>query len=78
MQIFIKTINGKTLTLDVESEDTIKNMKEKLNKIVEKDYFSGNERYVFFGKALDEDRTLGDYNIIKDSTIFQVLRLCGC
>jgi ubiquitin C len=74
-QIFIKTLQGKTLTLDVNDNDTIASIKD---KIAEKEGIpQEQQRLVFNGKQLEDKNTIAEYGIENDASIHLVLRLRG-
>ena len=73
MQLFVKTLTGKTITLQVEQNSSIREIK---NMITEKEGIPHDQqRLIFGGKQLDNDLKLIDYNIHDEATVHLVLRL---
>ena len=73
MQLFVKTLTGKTVSIEVEEGETIEDVKA---KIAEKEGIPAEQqRLIFGGQQLQDQKTLMDYDVGDDSTLHLVLRL---
>ena len=75
MQIYVKTLIGRTIVLDIDPCDTIENINNKINE--KEGIPQHHQKLIYKGTVLTPERTLAYYNIQKNSTIFLILPLRG-
>ena len=72
MQIFVKTLTGRTINVEVEKTDTIRRVKERIHD--KEGVPVGQQKLIFAGRQLEDDQTISDYHIQKESTVHLILK----
>lgn len=75
LHVTVKTLTGKSIPLDVDTGDTIKLVKEKIE--TKEGYPADQQRLIFHGQQLEDDHTLADYKVLEGDTLHLVMRLRG-
>jgi ubiquitin C len=75
IHITVKTLTGKSIPLDVDTGDTIKVVKEKIE--TKEGYPVDQQRLIYHGQQLQDDNTIADYKVQADDTLHLVIRLRG-
>jgi ubiquitin C len=75
IHITVKTLTGKSIPLDVDTGDTIKVVKEKIE--AKEGYPADQQRLIYHGQQLEDDHTVADYKVQADDTVHLVMRLRG-
>lgn len=75
MQIFVKNLMGKSIAIDIEPTETIRQIKDKIEQ--QEAIPQGEQRLIFAGKGLQDNHSASDYNIRANSTVHMLLRLRG-
>ena len=75
MQIFVRTLTGRIITLNVAGTDRIELIREMIWD--SEQVLPSQQRLLYGGKQLEDGKDLGDYSVLGESTVYLVLRLCG-
>lgn len=75
IQVFVKTLTGKTITLEISPSETIEDVKLRIQD--REGVSADQQRLIFAEKQLQSNQLVSEYGIKKDSTLHLVLNLCG-